>query len=46
MAFELSRPRVKELDMNSKRLPWSAPWMTDKEATTQISSTRMRVASE
>ena len=46
MAFELSRPRARGLDVNSKRLPWSAPWMTDKEATRHISSARMRVTSE
>ena len=31
--FELSLPRATGLDMNSNRLPWSAPWMTNKEAT-------------
>ena len=33
IAFELSRPRATGLDLNSNRLPWSAPWMTNKEAT-------------
>ena len=33
MAFELSLPRATGLDVNSNRLPWSAPWMTNKEAT-------------
>ena len=32
-AFELSLPKATGLDMNSNRLPWSAPWMTNKEAT-------------
>ncbi len=31
--FELSLPRATGLDMSSNRLPWSAPWMTNKEAT-------------
>ena len=34
-AFELSLPRATGLDVNSNRLPWSAPWMTNKEATRQ-----------
>ena len=33
IAFELSRPKATGLDLNSNRLPWSAPWMTNKEAT-------------
>ena len=33
IAFALSRPRVTAVDMNSNRFPWSAPWMTNKEAT-------------
>ena len=33
IAFEFSRPKATGLDLNSKRLPWSAPWMTNKEAT-------------
>ena len=32
-AFELSLPKATGLDVNSNRLPWSAPWMTNKEAT-------------
>ncbi len=33
--FERSLPRLTRLDMNSNRFPWSAPWMTNKEATRQ-----------
>src|SRR5689334_20809780 len=33
MGFDWSRPSAMGLDLSSNRLPWSAPWMTNKEAT-------------
>src|SRR4051812_47279728 len=40
MGFDWSRPRAMGLDFSSNRLPWSAPWMTNKEAT-EVSSPRL-----
>src|SRR3954468_3273141 len=40
MGFEWSRPRAVGLDFSSNRFPWSAPWITNKEAT-EVSSPRL-----